>query len=181
MKRANIIAPLCAALLLSGCSIPGIELPGYSDTKEEDAAKDSSEDSSKDESGEDTKKETKKTDESNEDSSKEDESSSDAVAEDETSEEEIKEADSEDMEHKILGVYGSGAPSYKSVGRYNYKYSYDNQAELCEKSQNSIMVVADLEDDYPELAKTLKDNADNMLENFDSEFEDMYDMAYRIL
>ena len=78
--KSHIIAPLCAALLLSGCSIPGIELPGYSDTKEEGAAKDSSEDSSKDESGEDTKKETKKTDESNEDSSKEDESSSDAVA-----------------------------------------------------------------------------------------------------
>lgn len=179
MKRANIIAPLCAALLLSGCSIPGIELPGYSDTKEEGAAKDSSEDSSKDESEEDTKKETKKTDESNEDSSKEDESSSDAATEAETlEEEEIEESDSEEKEYKLVSVYGSGAPSYKSVNRSGSKLSDDGKkVDLCEKSQNAIMVVADLEDEYPELAKTLKDSADTMLDNYDSEFEEMYGMA----
>ena len=179
MKRANIIAPLCAALLLSGCSIPGIELPGYSDTKEEGAAKDSSEDSSKDESEEDTKKETKKTDESNEDSSKEDESSSDAATEAETlEEEEIEESDSEEKEYKLVNVYGSGAPSYKSVNRSGSKLSDDGKkVDLCEKSQNAIMVVADLEDEYPELAKTLKASADTMLDNYDSEFEEMYGMA----
>ncbi|WP_248403012.1 RsiV family protein [Butyrivibrio fibrisolvens] len=175
MKRANIIAPLCAALLLSGCSIPGIELPGYSDTKEECAAKDSSEDSSKDESEEDTKK----TDESNEDSSKEDESSSDAATEAETlEEEEIEESDSEEKEYKLVNVYGSGAPSYKSVNRSGSKLSDDGKkVDLCEKSQNAIMVVADLEDEYPELAKTLKASADTMLDNYDSEFEEMYGMA----
>lgn len=178
MKRANIIAPLCAALLLSGCSIPGIELPGYSDTKEEGAAKDSSEDSSKDESEEDTKKETKKTDESNEASSKEDESSSDAATEAETLEEEIEESDSEEKEYKLVNVYGSGAPSYKSVNRSGSKLSDDGKkVDLCEKSQNAIMVVADLEDEYPELAKTLKASADTMLDNYDSEFEEMYGMA----
>jgi hypothetical protein len=178
MKRANIIAPLCAALLLSGCSIPGIELPGYSDTKEEGAAKDSSEDSSKDESEEDTKKETKKTDESNEDSSKEDESSSDAATEAETLEEELEESDSEEKEYKLVNVYGSGAPSYKSVNRSGSKLSDDGKkVDLCEKSQNAIMVVADLEDEYPELAKTLKASADTMLDNYDSEFEEMYGMA----
>lgn len=179
MKRANIIAPLCVALLLSGCSIPGIELPGYSDTKEEGAAKDSSEDSSKDESEEDTKKETKKTDESNEDSSKEDESSSDAATEAETlEEEEIEESDSEEKEYKLVNVYGSGAPSYKSVNRSSSKLSDDGKkVDLCEKSQNAIMVVADLEDEYPELAKTLKASADTMLDNYDSEFEEMYGMA----
>ena len=179
MKRANIIAPLCAALLLSGCSVPGIELPGYSDTKEEGAAKDSSEDSSKDESEEDTKKETKKTDESNEDSSKEDESSSDAATEAETlEEEEIEESDSEEKEYKLVNVYGSGAPSYKSVNRSGSKLSDDGKkVDLCEKSQNAIMVVADLEDEYPELAKTLKASADTMLDNYDSEFEEMYGMA----
>ncbi len=179
MKRANIIAPLCAALLLSGCSIPGIELPGYSDTKEEGAAKDSSEDSSKDESEEDTKKETKKTDQSNEDSSKEVESSSDAATEAETlEEEEIEESDSEEKEYKLVNVYGSGAPSYKSVNRSGSKLSDDGKkVDLCEKSQNAIMVVADLEDEYPELAKTLKDSADTMLDNYDSEFEEMYGMA----
>lgn len=179
MKRANIIAPLCAALLLSGCSIPGIELPGYSNTKEEGAVKDSSEDSSKDESEEDTKKETKKTDESNEDSSKEDESSSDAATEAETlEEEEIEESDSEEKEYKLVNVYGSGAPSYKSVNRSGSKLSDDGKkVDLCEKSQNAIMVVADLEDEYPELAKTLKASADTMLDNYDSEFEEMYGMA----
>lgn len=179
MKRANIIAPLCAALLLSGCSIPGIELPGYSDTKEEGAAKDSSEDSSKDESEEDTKKGTKKTDESNEGSSKEDESSSDAATEAETlEEEEIEESDSEEKEYKLVNVYGSGAPSYKSVNRSGSKLSDDGKkVDLCEKSQNAIMVVADLEDEYPELAKTLKASADTMLDNYDSEFEEMYGMA----
>lgn len=170
MKKANIIAPLCAAILLSGCSLPGIELSGYDNTENEEAAEDSSKDSSKEEIEEDTKN----TDESNEDSSEESDTSSVESSEDE----EVEETASETQEYKLVNVYGSGAPSYKSVIRSNYKYSEDdNKEKLCEKSHNSIMVVADMEDDYPELAKTLKASADTMLDNFDSEFEEMYDMA----
>lgn len=173
MKKANIIAPLCAALLLSGCSFSGIELPGYGDT-EEDAAEDSSKDSSKEE----TEDDAKNTDESNEDSSEESDASNDASTEESSEDEEVEEADADEQAYTRINVYGSGAPSYKSVYRSNYKYSQDgNKVELCEMSHNSIMVVADMEDDYPELAKTLKASADTMLDNFDSEFEEMSDMA----
>lgn len=165
-KRLNkhikkIVAPVFAAALLAGCSMPDMSLTKDSfEGDSEEMIGDAGESLSADE---------------NIDATKEDKgTSSDSSADAST----VADEDSDTDDNKVPVTDIADIPIYKIIGRYDTRHSDDdNKTLLLTTSFSSVMIIDDYKDEYPKLYEVLRQRADEGLETYTSDSESMYSEA----
>lgn len=152
MKKKLLAAFLSCSIILSGCSIPNLGLGG-DDTESEDQ-------DDKDE--DDSEKEDTDQDESDEDASDSD------ASEDESSDDQADASTEVD-----LADFEANKPVFKMVNKHDRLYVYpDGQITLAgDYNLESLMLLDEYQDMYPELDAVLRKRADENNQKYKDEIE----------